>query len=37
MKQTNMSRVEAILQDERFRYGVQRINELEQQRVFCRH
>lgn len=37
MEQTRMPRVEAILQDERFRYGVQRIDELEQQRIFCCH
>ena len=37
MEQTNMKRVDANLHDVRFHRGVQRINELEQQRIFCRH
>lgn len=32
-----MKRIEAILQDERFRYGLQQITKLEQQRIFCCH
>ena len=32
-----MKRIEAILQDERFRYGLQQIAKLEQQRIFCCH
>ena len=33
----NMKRIDAILQDERFVYGLQRITELEAQRIFCFH
>ena len=33
----NMKRIDAILQDERFRYGLQRIEELEKERIFCCH
>ncbi len=36
-KKQNMERVDAILQDERFQYGLQRIILLEEQRIFCCH
>ena len=32
-----MERIECILQDERFQYGLQRVQQLEQQRIFCCH
>lgn len=34
---SDMKRVEAILADEQFQYGLERINILEQDRVFCCH
>ena len=34
---TNMQRIDAILQDTRFRYGLTQINLLEQERIFCKH
>ncbi len=33
----DMKRIDAILADEQFRYGLERINELEQDRIFCCH
>ncbi len=33
----NMRQIDVILQDRRFQYGLQRINELEQGRIFCCH
>ena len=33
----NMERIDAILQDSRFQYGLQRIVELEKERIFCCH
>lgn len=33
----NMRRIDAILQDDRFVYGLQRITELEAKRIFCCH
>ncbi len=32
-----MPRIDAILNDQRFQYGLQRIAELEEQRIFCCH
>lgn len=32
-----MERIDAILQDQRFQYGLRRIAALEQQRIFCCH
>ena len=34
---TNMQRIDAILQDTRFQYGLTKINLLEQERIFCKH
>ena len=34
---TNMQRIDAILGDERFGYGVDRITLLEKERIFCCH
>ena len=36
-EQQDMQRVDAILHDVRFRYGMERIAELERDRIFCRH
>ena len=33
----NMQRIDAILADERFCYGLERITVLEKDRIFCRH
>ncbi len=33
----DMKRIDAILADEQFRYGLERINQLEQDRIFCCH
>lgn len=33
----NMKQIDAILQDKRFQYGLQRITELEKERIFCCH
>ena len=35
--QQNMPHIDAILQDERFQHGLQRITELEKDRIFCCH
>ncbi len=34
---TDMQRIDAILHDERFQYGLGRIDMLEQDRIFCKH
>ena len=34
---TNMQRIDAILHDEKFCYGLERIVALEHDRIFCRH
>jgi HD superfamily phosphodiesterase len=33
----NMKQIDAILQDSRFQYGLQRVTELEKERIFCCH
>lgn len=35
--QENMPQIDAILQDSRFQYGLERITVLEQDRIFCCH